>query len=50
LTIFDLPTLDPTEAIELARTTIAGHPLLGRLYDDAPVNPHGAIPRIEHTE
>jgi hypothetical protein len=35
LTIFDLPTLDPNEALVLVRATIDAHPLLARLYDEA---------------
>ena len=34
MTIFDLPALDPTEALELVRMTLAAHPLLSRFYDD----------------
>lgn len=35
MTIFDLPTLDPAVALELARATLAAHPVLARIYDEA---------------
>jgi hypothetical protein len=33
LTIFDLPAIDPAEALALASATIAAHPSLDRIYD-----------------
>ncbi len=34
MTIFDLPTLDPTDALTQVQATLAAHPLLARIYDN----------------
>jgi hypothetical protein len=34
MTIFDLPALDPADALALVRETLAIHPVLTRFYDD----------------
>ena len=35
MTIFDLPTLNPENALALAQATIQAHPILAQIYDDA---------------
>jgi hypothetical protein len=35
MTIFDLPTLNPENALTLAHETIQAHPILAQIYDDA---------------